>query len=174
MSDRKRRFRQATAVPRGLMEGMTEIARDAAKQNDAGTLGVDGWIRAGHQMIDLGMRAYASLFEALIAGPWWAAPPPGEPEPSEPIPVKGGAQPYQRKFTIVKPFVRVGIPRMRIPDHAIRFEPEELPAGASEFRIALRDYNFVGAVYKATVRLSPAAAVRDAKAEEPFEVIVGL
>jgi hypothetical protein len=172
MSDRKRRFRQATAVPRGLMEGMTEIARDAAKQNDAGTLGVDGWIRAGHQMIDLGMRAYASLFQALVAGPWWAAPPAGEPEPSEPIEV--GAQRYPRKFTIVKPFVRVGIPRMRIPDHAIRFEPEELPAGASEFRIALRDSNFVGATYKATVRLSPAAAVRGAKADEPFEVTVGL
>ena len=172
MSDRKRRFRQATAVPRGLMEGMTEIARDAAKQNDAGTLGVDGWIRAGHQMIDLGMRAYAGLFQALIAGPWWAAPPPGEPEPSEPIAVS--AQRYPRKFTIVKPFVRIGSPRMRIPDHAIRFEPELLPAGASEFRIVLRDYNFVGAVYKATVRLSPAAAVRDAKAEKPFDVTVGL
>jgi hypothetical protein len=172
MSDRKRRFQQVTAVPRGLMEGVTEIARDAAKQNDAGTLGVDGWIRAGHQMIDLGMGAYASLLQALIAGPWWAAPAPGEPEPSEPIPVS--AQPYPRKFTIVRPFVRVGIPRMRIPNHAIRFEPEQLPAGAREFRIALRDHNFVGATYKATVRLSPAAAVRDAKAEKPFEVIVGL
>jgi hypothetical protein len=172
MSDRKRRFRQATAVPRGLMEGITEIARDAAKQNDAGTLGVDGWIRAGHQMVDLGMRAYAGLFQALIAGPWWAAAPSGEPEPSEPIKVT--AQRYPRKFTIVKPFVRVGIPRTRIPDHAIRFEPEELPAGAKEFKIALTDYNFVGATYKATVRLTPAAAIRDAKAEDPFEVTVGL
>jgi hypothetical protein len=172
MSDRKTRFQKVTAVPRGLMEGVTEIARDAAKQNDAGTLGVDGWIRTSHQMIDLGMRAYASLFQALIAGPWWAAPPPGEPEPSEPIEVS--AQRYPRKFTIVKPFVRVGIPRMRVPDHAIRFDPEQLPAGAKFFRIALRDQNFVGAVYKATIRLSPAATARDAEAEKPFEVIVGL
>ena len=173
MSNRQKRFRQATAVPRGLMEGMTGIASDAAEQNDAGTLGVDGWIRTGHQMIDMGMRAYAGLVQSLIAGPWWAAAPAsGEPEPSEPIKVP--AQRYPRKFTIVKPFVRVGIPRMRIPDHAIRFEPEELPAGAEEFKIALTDDNFVGATYKATVRLSPAAAIRDAKAEDPFEVIVGL
>jgi hypothetical protein len=63
---------------------------------------------------------------------------------------------------------------MRIPDHAIRFEPEELPAGAEEFTVALTDYNFVGATYKATVRLSPTAAIHGAKAEDPLEVIVGL
>lgn len=172
MSNRKKRFRQATAVPRGLMEGMTQIVRNAAQQNDAGTLGVDGWIRAGHQTVDLGMRAYAGVLQALIAGAWWGAPPSGEPEPSEPIKVT--PQRYPRKVTIVKPFVRVGIPRMRIPDHAIRFEPEELPAGAEEFQVALTDSNFVGATYKATVRVSPAAAIMGAKAEDPFEVTVGL
>jgi hypothetical protein len=172
MNNRKKRFRQATAVPRGLMEGMTEIARDAAEQNDAGTLGVDGWIRAGHQMVDLGMRTYAGVLQALVAGPWWGAPPVGEPEPSEPIKVT--PQRYPRRVTIVKPFVQVGRPRIRIPDHAIRFEPEELPAGAQAFQVALTDYNFVGATYEATVRLVPAAAIRGAKAEDPVDVIAGL
>ena len=61
-----------------------------------------------------------------------------------------------------------------IDSELIRFEPEELPAGAEEFKIALTDDSFVGATYKATVRLSPAAAIRDAKAEDPFEIFVGL
>jgi hypothetical protein len=173
MTDRKTRLRNMTAAGQGLAEDITAIARDAAKQNDAGTLGVDGWMRAGHQLIDIGVRAYAELLQALIAGPWWTAPPPsGEPLPSDPIPVT--AQPYLRKFTIVKPFVREGLPRMRIPNQAITFEPEQLPAGATQFRIALRNYNFVGANYKGTIRLSPAAPTPGAKAEAPMPVIVGL
>ena len=42
-----------------------------------------------------------------------------------------------------------------------------LPGGATQFQIALRDYNFVGATYSGMVRLSPAAAAAGAKAEEP-------
>jgi hypothetical protein len=173
MSDRTTRFRQAVAVPQGLMQGMTEIARDAAKQNDAGTLGVDGWIRAGHQMIDLWARVYAGFLQAIIAGPWWAAPPPsGEPLPSDPKTVP--AQPYPRKFTIVKPFARVGLPQIRIPNQFIRFEPEQLAAGQTQFRIALRNYNFVGANYTGTLRLSPTATTPGTRSENPITVIVGL
>jgi hypothetical protein len=173
MSDRKTRFRQAVAVPQGLMEGINEIARDAARRNDAGTLGVDGWIRTGHQMIDLWARTYAGILQALIAGPWWAAAPPsGEPLPSDPIKVT--ARPYVRKFTIVKPFARVGLPQVRVPNQFIRFEPELLPAGQTQFRIALRNYNFVGANYTGTIRLSPAATTARGKAEKPKTVIAGL
>jgi hypothetical protein len=136
MSDRKTRWEQAATVPRGVMEDMTAVVQDAARQNDA------------------------------------APSSSGEPSPSEPKTVK--AQSYQRKFTIVKPFVRVGMPRMRIPNHLIRFEPELLPAGATEFQLALRDYNFVGANYSGTIRLSPAAAAPGAKPEEPITVTVGL
>jgi hypothetical protein len=173
MSDGKTRLEQAATMPRSAMEGLTAIAQDAARQNDAGTLGVDGWIRTGHRLVDLAVRAYAGFLQALIAGPWWAAPAPsGAPSPSEPIPVT--AQSYQRKFTIVKPFTRVGIPRMRIPNQFIRFEPELLPAGAKEFRIALRNYNFVGANYTGTIHLSKAAAAPGAQPEKPIEVTVGL
>ena len=48
-------------------------------------------------------------------------------------------------------------------------ESEVLPGGATQFQIALRDYNFVGATYSGMVRLSPAGA----KAEEPIPVTAG-
>lgn len=173
MSERNMRLEQPARAAQGLMQGVNAIVRDAAKENDAGTLGVDGWIRSGHSLIDLGVRAYAGLLQTLIAGPWWASSPPsGEPSPSEPIAVP--ARPYLRKFTIVEPFVRVGIPRIRIPNQAIRFEPELLPGGATEFQVALRDYNFVGATYTGKIRLSRAGSAPRAPAEKPIKVTVGL
>jgi hypothetical protein len=173
MTDRTTRFRRAAAVPQGLLEGMTDIARDAAQRNDAGTLGVDGWIRAGHQIVDLWARAYAGFLQALIAAPWWAAPAPsGEPLPSDPITVS--AKPYARTFSIVKPFTRVGLAGMRIPNQFIRFEPELLPAGQTQFRIALRNYNFIGANYTATIRLIPTETTPGAASEPPIPVTVCL
>lgn len=48
-------------------------------------------------------------------------------------------------------------------------ESEVLPGGATQFQIALRDYNFVGATYSGMVRLSRAGA----KAEEAIPVTAG-
>jgi hypothetical protein len=172
MTGRNTPLQRPAGVAQGFIEGVKAVARDAAQQNDAGTLGMDGWIRTGHQLIDLWVKAYASLVQAAIAGPWWASPVSGEPSPSEPITVP--ARPYPRRFTIVEPFARVGIPRIRIPNQAIRFEPDVLPIGATEFRIALNNYDFIGANYRAKIALSPAGSAPGAQPETPFEVIVGL
>lgn len=166
-------LQRPAAVARGFLDGINAVARDAANQNDAGTLGMDGWIRTGHQLIDVGIKAYAAFLQAAIAGPWWAAAEPsGEPSPSEPVPV--AARAYPRRFTIVEPFARVGIPRQRIPNQAIRFEPDVLPIGATQFRIALKNYDYVGANYRAKIALSPAGSASGAQPEKPIEVIVGL
>jgi hypothetical protein len=172
MTGRNTPFQRPTAVTQGLFEGVKAVVRDAAQRNDAGTLGMDGWMRTGHQLIDLSVKAYAALLQAAIAGPWWAAPASGEPLPSEPITV--AARPYPRSFAIVEPFARVGIPRMRIPNPAIRFEPDVLPIGATQFRIALNNYDFVGANYRGKIALRPAGSASGAQAETPIEVIVGL
>jgi hypothetical protein len=172
MTGRNTPQQRPAAVAQGLFEGAKAVARDAAQQNDAGTLGMDGLIRNGHRLIDLGVKAYAAFLQAAIAGPWWAASPSGEPLPSDPIPVT--AQPYPRSFAIVEPFARVGIPQMRIPNQAIRFEPDVLPIGATQFRIALKNYDFIGANYRGKVALRPAGSATGAQAETPIEVIVGL
>ncbi|PXX06311.1 hypothetical protein [Mycolicibacterium moriokaense] len=165
-------MQRPTAVTAGLFEGVKAVARDVAAQNDAGALGADGLMQTGHRLIDLGVKAYAAFLQAAIAGPWWAAPTSGEPEPSDPITV--AAQPYARSFAIVEPFVRVGIPRMRIPNQAIRFEPEALPIGATQFRIAVKNYDFIGANYRGKVALRPAGPASGAQAAASIEVIVGL
>lgn len=166
-------FQRPAAAAQGLLDRVNALARDAAKQNDAGTLGMDGWIRTGHQLIDLWVREYASYLQAAISGPWWAAPQvSGEPLASEPITVV--AQRYPRTFIIVEPFARVGLPRIRIPNQAIRFEPDPLPIGATEFRIALKNFDFIGSNYSAKIALIPAGSPFGAQAEKPIDVVVGL
>jgi hypothetical protein len=165
-----RRVRRQATVARGFMEQMRAVTRDAAKQNDAGTLGMDGWIQTMHKMIDVGVRTYAALLETAVAGPWWTEASPGEPPTSEKIEVQ--SQPYPRKFTIVEPFARVGLPWVKIPNDVIRFEPEILPRGAEEFKIGLKDYDFCGANYTGTIRLSPAWS--SGPPEAPRTLTVGL
>lgn len=173
MTGRTNPVQRPATVAQGFRDGVIAVVRDAAQRNDAGTLGMDGWIGTGHQLIDLWVKGYAAFLQAALAGPWWATPTgPGEPLPSAPITVS--AQPYPRKFTIVEPFARVGIPRQRIPNQAIRFEPDVLPIAATQFRIALKNYDFVGANYRGKIALSPAISVSGAQAEKPIEVIVGL
>jgi hypothetical protein len=173
MTNRDTLFQRPAAAAQGFLDNVNALARDAARQNDAGTLGMDGWMRTGHQLIDLWVRTYASYLQAALSGPWWTSPAvSGEPLASEPIVVS--EERYPRTFRIVEPFARVGLPRTRIPAQAIRFEPDPLPIGATEFRIALKNYDFVGANYTGKIALIPAGSATTAQPEKPIDVIVGL
>jgi hypothetical protein len=162
-------LRRHAAVARSAMAQLRAITNEAAKDNDAGTLGVDGWIRTGHRLIDLQVRTFAGFLQASMAGPWWAEPPSSDPLPSEPIPVPTEAQIPGTTITIAEPFVRVGLPRVTIPNNVIKFLPDVLSSGQQSFQIALKDYDYVGANYTGKVRLSAPG-----KPDEVVPVTVGL
>ena len=156
------------AIARGAIQQLRAITTEAAEDNDAGTLGVDGWIRTAHRLFDLQVRTFAGFLQASLAGPWWAEPPSGEPPPSEPVEVKTKTE-HQRNISVATSFARVGLPWVKIPDHVIGFIPEVLPPGADTFQVALKDYDYVGANYTGKVRLSA-----QGQPDEVIDVTVGL
>jgi hypothetical protein len=166
------RFQQQATVAQDLFQQVRTAARDAARANDAGTLGVDGWIQTMHKLIDFGTRACADSVQALLAGPWWLEPPFGEPPTSEPI--KVSEKEYARDITIVEPFTRVGLPRIQIPNRLIEFEPDVLPAGQTDIRVRLKDYRYLGANYKGTICLHALDAKPGVPLEETITRTVGL
>jgi hypothetical protein len=61
---------------------------------------------------------------------------------------------YSRDIEMSEGFVRVGMPKVKIPKSAIEFLPSPLPAGETRFRIVLKDYDYIGANYTGTIKLS--------------------
>jgi hypothetical protein len=132
----------------------------------------------GHNLVDLWVKSYVALLELFIAGPGYGA---GSSTTSEPLPSEmidvAAPRIYPRQVKIDTPFVRVGQPRVTIPNSAIAFQPEFLPAGITKFRIILKDHRFIGANYTGKITLtstqvtglSPADLVPDEQV-----VIVGL
>jgi hypothetical protein len=161
--------RTANAM-RGALREFNTITENASKTDKAGEWGLDAWIRVIHELVDLQVRTSAAVVQAAISGPWWTEPLDDEPQPSEPVEVD--ATNYPRTLQAASAFVRIGWPQMVIPAHSIGFDPEVLPAGAQLFRVVLKDYRYVGANYKGTVRLTPAADPKAAPYDK--EVIVGL
>ena len=172
MSDRNLRFQQQTNAVRDMLGQVSAVARDWAKENDAGTWGVDGWVRTIHNLIELQVTAYAAFLNSIVTGSAWAEPA-AEPLLSEPIDVT--AQSYPRTFTIVEPFVRLGLPPTQIPNHFIAFDPPVLPHGATRLQVTLNNYDFIGSNYTGTIGLCKATAPSGAPPDEVLPpVTVGL
>jgi hypothetical protein len=170
MSAPKMRMQRTANVMRGALREFNTITENASKTDKAGEWGLDAWIRIIHELVDLQVRTSAAVLQAAVAGPWWTEALDDEPQPSDPVTVD--AQNYPRNLQAASPFVRVGLPQTTIPAYNIGFNPEVLPANATEFRVVLRDYRFVGANYKGTVRLTNATNPSAAPVKK--EVIVGL
>ena len=161
---------QADAM-RDFLDHVDAISRDAANEDADGTWGLDAWIRVIHNLIDAQVKAYANVLQTAIGGgPWWFQPL-GEPWASEPIKVPPVS--VHRKFEIVESFVRMGT-KTKIPDYCIRFIPDFLPGGVTQFRIALKDYRFIGANYSGTIRLSAMTPDPGAPPDLVCTVTVGL
>jgi hypothetical protein len=163
-------MRRTANVMRGALRDFNTITENASKTDKAGDWGLDAWVRVIHELVDLQVRTTAAVVQAAISGPWWTEPLDDEPEPSDPIEVD--ERDYPRTLSAASPFVRIGLPETAIPARSIGFIPEELDAGKTEFQVVLKDYRFVGANYKGTVRLTPA----DGTTAEPedMDVTVGL
>jgi hypothetical protein len=79
---------------------------------------------------------------------------------------------YPRTLQAASAFSRIGLSQTKIPAYSIGFDPEVLPAQATEFRVVLKDQRFIGANYTGTVRLTNATNPKAAPVIK--EVIVGL
>jgi hypothetical protein len=168
MSTRKMRTRQAKQMMQGYMGEINTIAKNASVEDKVGRWGLDPWIRIFHDLVDLQVRTGAAVMRGALAGPWWLQP---TPETLDPVPVPVPFADYPRIAT-ASAFVRLWMPEMVIPAASLDLQPDVLPAGATQIRILLKDYQFVGANYKGTIFLRN---VDNPKAQPvPVEVIVGL
>ena len=145
------RFQRHAAVLRELMDQAGDLTVYAAERADADNFGIDARISTAHKFVDLEVKGHVKLLENLIGGPW-VGPVSIEPLPSEPITVEAAG--YPRKIEPDGDFTRVGIRGFILPASAIRFLPAVLPANATEFRIALKDYRYIGSNYRGKVKLT--------------------
>lgn len=171
MSAPKTQLHRPAGFTREYFDQINAIAQDAARRDDAGRWGIDGWVRLIHNLLDLQVRTYAAGVQAVLAGPaWWLQPTSTQPIPPDPIDVP--ARPYPRSLSVAQPFERVGRKDVRLPLGALTFLPPIVGAGEASFRVVLTDDRFVGANYTGTVRLRRAdGAGQDS---ETVTVTVGL
>jgi hypothetical protein len=151
-----------SAVAQQLIDNATDLWVQAGEQSDSKQgLGIDGRIALVHGLVDLWVKGWVAIVECAIKGPPTSpgSPPAGKPLPSDIIEVS--ATTYARTFEAKGPFARVGLPKTTLPVSAIGFDPPFLPAGFTQFRIVLTDYNFAGANYTGTIKLSTQSLVPD-------------
>ncbi|TGD87266.1 hypothetical protein BayCH28_12775 [Mycolicibacterium sp. CH28] len=162
--------RQA-GLTREYVDQINAIAQDAARRDDAGRWGIDGWIRLIHNLLDLQVRTYATAVQATLAGPsWWLPPTSTRPLPADPVDVPD--RDYPRSVSVAAPFTRIGRGDIRIPLGALVFEPPVLAAGDTSVRVVLTDDRFVGANYTGMLRLRRTDGV--ARESDTVTVTVGL
>jgi hypothetical protein len=167
-------LQQPVAVFREMIDEIVAISTEAADSDEAGTWGMDGWIKLIHNLLDLQVRLAATVLQTSIAGPWWLAEPSRACPPSEDIKVPN-QKPYPRRLTVVKSFERQGRKGSIVPDSEIRFDPEILMPGDRVFRVALADNRFVGANYTGDIGLCDASTGASATPEKVLKTItVGL
>ena len=169
-------------VTQQLMGQASCLWMEAAEQSDSAEgLGMDGRIALVQGLVDLWVKGNVALFQALLAGPRSirdsgsseaAGRRPSAPLPSEVVVVP--AQPYPRRLEAGGPFRRIGLETRTVPQSCLAFDPEVLDANATEFRIHLNDFRFVGGNYTGTVVLvgEPTAVVGSTRDEQV--VTVGL
>jgi hypothetical protein len=158
----------------GFLDQVNDIVDTAIAEDAKGNWGSDAWIRLIHNLIDAQIRAYGLLVQISLSGPaaLKATAISVRPRPSAPIEV----QPTTYPRTIhTSGFVRLGLPGVKLPAECIRFYPEYLKAGDTEFRVGLTDYNYIGANYTGTIDLYRADAAPGAKPDLPLSnITVGL
>jgi hypothetical protein len=166
----KNRVGQAANMTRGYLREVKTITENASRTDKDGDWGLDAWVRIIHELVDLQVRTSAAVLQAALSGPWWTEPSDDEPQPSDPVSVDPTS--YPRTLQAASAFSRVGLPQTKIPPLGIGFDPEVLPAQATEFRVVLKDHRFVGSNYEGTVRLTNATNPKAAPVDK--KVIVGL
>ena len=162
-------LRQQEDTARALLYQLNVIADAAAAEDKAGKWGLDGWIRTIHNLVDLQVRTYAAILQTPLSGSWWKKLFLGEPWPSEPITVD--PQPFARDLR-AGTLGRVALPKRTIPPPLIGFRPEYVPPGATQFRMYVKDYRYVGSNYTGDVFLTSRATTPPVT--EKIVVTVGL
>lgn len=162
-----------SAVVQQLIDKAAELCMGAGEQSDsADGLGIDDGIALVHDLIDLSMKGWATLVDCAIKGPGSL---PGMSQATEPLPseiIEVEPTSYPRQIQAEGPFVRVGLPRVTVPEWCIGFKPPFLPAGVTQFQLVLKDYRYVGANYTGKIKLSTQAVANIAPEEKV--VTVGL
>lgn len=132
-----------------LLSKAGDVADDALKQLQAGTYDVAAWSKSMSALTEITTTSYADcaqkVFGTVFGGPFHSADITVKPDPK-----------FPRKLSIADggSLSRVGIEKQVVPDHLISFSPDVLQPGDTKFQICVANAIFVGANYKATLRLT--------------------
>jgi hypothetical protein len=140
-------------VAQGVLDQIAATAKAAAKDIDAGTYSVDDRVKAMHRLFVLSLQGWAAMVQAAVSGPAFGVKWDAAPAPSEPIPVAADPK-YRRNIEVATSFTQVGDPTTVIPNHQIKFIPQVLDVGASQFQIAVKNPDLSGRSYTGEVRLT--------------------
>jgi hypothetical protein len=150
---------QAVAVQQlatQLMGQAGTLWTDAAERSDSAQgLGVDARINLVHNLVDIWVKGYAGLLQSLLKNKDAnEARPAPVPVPSQAVTVD--SRPYDRLISAGSAFTRLGIDATTIPQSCLEFQPPVLKADETDFKIALTDYEYLGANYTGLVVLTRA------------------
>jgi hypothetical protein len=140
-------------VAQGVLGQMAATAKAAANEVDAGTYSLDDRIKAMHRLFVLSVQGWAALVQAAVSGPAFGVKWDAAPAPSEPIAVAANPN-YRRNIEVATTFAQVGNPSTVIPNHQIKFIPQVLDVGATQFQIAVENRDLSGRSYTGEVRLT--------------------
>jgi hypothetical protein len=141
------------AVAQGVLDQIADTAKAAAKDIDAGTYSLDDRIKAMHRLFALSVQGWAALVQAAVSGPAFGVKWDAAPTPSEPIAVPADPK-YRRNIEVATSFAQVGDPSTVIPNTQIKFIPDVLDVGATQFQIAVKNPDLGGRSYTGAVRLT--------------------
>lgn len=145
------------AVAQGVLGQIAATAKAAAKEVDAGTYNLDDRIKSMHRLWALSVQGWAALVQAALSGPAFGVKRDAAPAPSEPIPVAADPN-YRRNIEVATSFAQVGDPSTVIPNNQLKFIPQVLDVGATQFQIAVRNPDLTGRSYTGEVRLTTITA----------------
>ena len=146
-------FQEPLTAAQGVLNQIAGTAKAAAKEIDAGTYSLDDRIKTMHRLFDLSVQSWVALVTAAVSGPAWGVKWNATPAPSDPVDVTADPT-YPRYIQVATSFAQVGNSSNVIPDHQIKFVPEVLEVGATQFQIAVTNPDLSGRCYTGAVRLT--------------------
>jgi hypothetical protein len=145
------------SVAQAVLDQIATTAKAAAKEMDAGTYSLDDRIKSMHRLWALSVQGWAAWVQAAVSGPGFGVKWDAVPAPSEPITVTADPT-YRRKIDVATSFTQVGDPATVVPNNQIKFIPQVLDVGVTQFQIAVVNPDLSGRAYTGDVRLTTITA----------------
>lgn len=162
------------ALSRQFVDQAGTIALQTNDDIDRGTFDYGRWAKSMLNLWDLSLSNAIEIGPDMFVPCFTCLPPSDEPDYSELISVPVPTT-YPRKISVVPgTFRHDGEPEFKIRDYLIQFDPQVLPANATQFRISVLWPGLRSGTYRGDVRLAPDGATTNVVIEDIVTVIIDL